>query len=194
MKKTLIFWLIAASFAFSKEKYELKCPQSLIDASLDSAISQVGVIERSNRNDGKDIRRYLSLFNLPEGSPYCAAGVYWSFFVSARALSLPDSVIPIAKTPLANGIFNSAKIDGVKTPFIARKNDLIIWRKRKSAFGHIERIIATCEGGWVKTIAFNSSQIQSDGKKVEGVFIQRRNINHPLGRLLIRGLVGFLAK
>jgi hypothetical protein len=44
--------------------------------------------------------------------------------------------------------------------------------------------------GWVETIAFNSSKIV-DGKKVEGVWLKERNIRHPLGKLRVKGLVGF---
>jgi len=191
MKKALIFWLIAISSAFSAEKYEVYSQKALLDASLDSAISQVGVCEKTNNNDGLEVQKYQRLLNLKEGAPYCAAGVYWCFITAARALNLPDSAIPIVKSPLANGIYNGAMRRGTKVNYLPQKHDLIVWRKISGSSGHIERICEVLQGGWVRTIGFNSSIRDSCGKKIEGVFYQRRNIKHPLGRLLIRGLIGF---
>ncbi|MFP4368605.1 MAG: hypothetical protein ACLFR2_03410 [Candidatus Kapaibacterium sp.] len=45
-------------------------------------------------------------------------------------------------------------------------------------------------GGWIKTIGFNTTS-GIPGDKREGVFIRNRNIYHPLGRMLVRGIAGF---
>ena len=91
---------------------------------------------------------------------------------------------------MCQAIYNDAIKRGKKTKYIAKKHDLIIWKKSNSWQGHIERVHKILPKGWVETIGFNSSKT-IDNKKIEGVFIQKRNILHPLGRLKIRGLIGF---
>jgi CHAP domain len=39
--------------------------------------SQVGVREKSGRNDGRDVEMYLRSTGLPKGNPWCAAFVHW---------------------------------------------------------------------------------------------------------------------
>ncbi len=41
------------------------------------ATSQVGVREKTGKNDGLEIRKYLLEVNLSEGYAYCAAGLTW---------------------------------------------------------------------------------------------------------------------
>jgi hypothetical protein len=41
------------------------------------AASQVGVREKTGKNDGPEIRKYLLEVNLSEGNAYCAAGLTW---------------------------------------------------------------------------------------------------------------------
>ena len=41
--------------------------------------SQDGITERTGHNDGPGPKRYLAAVGLPEGNPYCAAGVAWTF-------------------------------------------------------------------------------------------------------------------
>jgi hypothetical protein len=130
---------------------------------------------------------------LPDHSPYCAAGQYFCFKEAANQLGISESYIPIPRTGLANAVYNSSLSNGRKTRYSASVHDLIVWRKNNSVHGHIERVISTSAGGWVRTVGFNSSVIVN-GKKIEGVFVQRRNIFHALGKLRIRGLVGFKGK
>lgn len=41
------------------------------------AASQVGVREKTGKNDGAEVRMYLREVGLPEGYAYCAAGLTW---------------------------------------------------------------------------------------------------------------------
>ena len=41
------------------------------------AASQVGVREKTGKNDGKEVAMYLREVGLPEGYAYCAAGLTW---------------------------------------------------------------------------------------------------------------------
>jgi hypothetical protein len=44
-----------------------------------TAFSQTRVRELTGRNDGLEIRKYLKMLNLPEGTPYCGAFVEWVY-------------------------------------------------------------------------------------------------------------------
>ncbi len=188
-RSVVILLLISLTQLSAQTKYCLPCREDILRASLDSAVSQVGTVEKTNRNDG-DVEKYLSIFNLNKGNPYCAAGQYWCFFTACIDLKLSTKEIPIVKSALANTIYQKAKTRGRKIKYRAELNDLIVWRIPKNKHGHIERIYKKLSRIWVLTIAFN---VKSKSGR-EGVFIKKRNILSPLGRLRIRGLIGFIKK
>ncbi len=173
-------------------KYQIGCDSVLLTLSEKIMIKQVGTIEKTGKNDGNMIEIYQNAVGLGKGSSYCAAGIYWCFSAATDLLIMRSECIPIPKTGLANLIYSHAKANGIRVNYIPQRHDLIVWRYPSSSFGHIERIIQTKKAGWVVTVSFNTSKKQNGtGKKIEGVFIKKRNIFHPLGRMLIRGLVGF---
>ena len=175
--------------ALSFQKYELNCDAQILNTTLKIADNQIGTLEYDCRNRG-EINKYLELFNAPEGSPYCLAGIYYCFYNSCLVLKKHIDLIPIPKTMLANNVFDYAKKFGNRTIYKAQSGNLIIWRKSQSIYGHIELIRNIYQKGWIETIGFNT-QIIINNKKKCGVFIHKRNIYHPLGAMLIRGLVGF---
>lgn len=141
--------------------------------------------ERTGRNDGDAVRAYLQSVGLGEGLPYCWAGQYWAFL---QVTAAP----PILRTGLCSAGWNDAVRRGRIVPYEADVGDLIVWRYVRSTFGHVERIDSVGTGGWVVTIAMNvvcpaSSRHPHSGG---GVCVRRRNIRHPLGRMLLRGLIG----
>ncbi len=170
----------------------LECDPILLKGSLDTAIAQAGTIEMTNNNDGA-VEIYLKSVGLGGGYPYCAAGQYYCFKRAAGALNIDYKEIPIPRTGVANAIFNHAGNKGKIGKYIPAKHDMIVWRHRGKFSGHIERIVQVGKAGWVWTIAFNVSE-RINGKRVEGVFIKKRNVYHPLGRMLLRGLVGFIPR
>lgn len=181
-------------FSFAQTKYNLPCDAKLLSASLDTAMKCVGVIEATGKNDGERIEAYLQSVGRKKGDSYCTAGQYYCFYVSAIALNLPIIEIPIKRTGIANEVFDDAKKRGRKARYQANKHDLIVWRKNGTPFGHIERIIESTKAGWVLTIGFNTSKNIVGKGRIEGVFIKRRNIYQPLGKMRVRGIVGFYNK
>lgn len=173
----------------SQSRYQLISNHLLLAKSAEVMMAEVGTIETDN-NSGERIRLYQLSVGLPDHSPYCAAGQYYCFKRATIQLGISESNIPIPRTGLANAVYNYGKSEGKKTQYSASVHDLIVWRKYNSVHGHIERVISTSSAGWVQTVGFNSTRMIND-KKVEGIFIQRRNIFHPIGKLRIRGLVGF---
>lgn len=178
-------WVIYCSILIllcSFTKYEIKTSEELICKAHNIAKNELGTVEIGN-NSGEEIAKYLASVDLKEGFNYCAAGIFWAFDSASKKLNIAN---PLPKTGVANQLFNYAKNNGERSEYLSQKYDLIVWRKYNSWQGHIEWIAEVQKAGWVKTIAFNSSK---NGK--QGVFYQRRNIYHPLGRLKIRGLIGF---
>jgi hypothetical protein len=186
MRYFLIILIMTSTKTMALEKFILECRNDLLALSEMYVISQVGTLERTGRNDG-DVCKYHKLLGIKEGSPYCAAGIYWSFYQASNDLNLDINNIPILKTAVANEIFNDALRRGVKSEYSPERHDLIVWRKPKSWSGHIERVIEAKKAGWVLTVGFNTK----DETGNEGVFRKKRNVFHPLGRLAIRGLIGF---
>lgn len=186
----IIILILIINQAAGQVKYNLPCDAGLLEASLDTALAQQGITEASGRNDGP-VLKYLRPLGLEAGNPYCAAGQYFCFLAAVRALNLKRKDIPIPASGLANDFMDYAIRNGKAAKFYPAKHDLIIWRKGKTIFGHVERIIASGERGWVHTIAFNTRS-EGSATGIEGVFSRRRNIFHPLGRMRVRGLVGFI--
>ena len=159
---------------------------------MNTALAQTGTCEKNGKNDG-DVEKYLDAVGLEKGSPYCAAGQYYCFYISTCSLKMNINNIPIKRTGLANEMFNDGMKKGVSTSFKPVKHDLIVWRKLRSIHGHIERIVLVHKAGWVTTIGFNVRKFDRlRNKYIEGVFIMKRNIYEPLGRMRVRGLIGFV--
>ncbi|MCL5990708.1 MAG: hypothetical protein M1419_01220 [Bacteroidetes bacterium] len=185
---------LSVSFSYSQVKYKIPCKEVLLELSDTILKQQVGIREKTGHNDGRKVEAYLASVNLKKGNPYCAAGQYWCFDTAAFILNLSEKDIPLAKTGLANGMYNSAKKKGELSVYIPEVNDLIVWKDRWSSSGHIERIIAVLENGWVLTVGFNTSNgLKGSQANGNGVFYRKRNLYYPLTRLLIvRGLIGFI--
>ncbi len=144
-----------------------------MEASLDSALSQVGIVEKTRRNDG-EVEKYLNLFGLKKGQPYCAAGQYWCFYTASTDIGLHEAEIPIIKSAGAYRIFKDAKERGIKVRYRPAKHDLIVWRKRKSVQGHIERIVKVSGKGNVFTVGFNTKEKHKKGRQYlfkDGIYI-----------------------
>lgn len=187
---TLIILLFQTNQILPWQRYELECEANLLLLSRFVLLNQVGIKEKNNKNDGEEISVYLKSVGLLPGYPYCAAGQYYCFAKAAEISGIDAVHIPIKRTGLASEIFNHSKKFGQRTHFAPAIDDLIIWRKGNTPFGHIERIVAVSNKGWVITIGFNTSIIK-DNKKIEGVFLKKRNLYHRLAGMAIRGLTGF---
>lgn len=174
--------ILLSAFLCSYTMYELPCDSELLIVSERIALSQVGVREVGN-NRG-EVAKYLASVGLSEGHPYCAAGVYWCFNEASKELKMSKSSIPIKRTAVANGVLNDAIRRGKRVEKPIARHDLVVWKSKTSWQGHIERVIEAKGKGIVKTIAFNVKLDQG-----EGVGIKTRFLSHPLGKLMLRGVV-----
>ncbi|MCX7909859.1 MAG: hypothetical protein N2560_10160 [Ignavibacteria bacterium] len=185
--------LISLSFfSFSQPKFVLPCDSALLIQSRFVLLEQVGVRERTNKNDGTEVEKYLRSVGLSKGNAYCVAGQYFCFLESTRKLKYPETKIPLPKTGLSLKLFTFAVKQGRKVCFSVEMDDLVIWLRKNSIHGHTERIIQVYRKGWVETVGFNTKKYDATRKTfVEGVFRWKRNLNHPLKRFRLLGIVGF---
>lgn len=181
-KITLLFAFYGSLYC--NTKYVLPYDKYLLVQSRKVLISQIGVTEATGKNDGLQVERYLASVGLPKGNPYCQAGQYWCFMQVGKP--------PIPKSALAISSFQYAKKLNDKAAYSPSQDDLIIWNKPKTVFGHIERIIEVGKAGWVSTVGFNtSSGAKGNQRDGGGVYKRKRNLYHFLGRMQILGLVGW---
>ncbi len=186
-----IFFLlisIANTQAMAPTKYLLPANLQVLHCSRSIMLSEVGTKEKTGKNDGPQINKYLESVGIRTNAPYCAAFVFYCFDV----VTLDKNMIPITKTAVANQIFSEAKKLGIPTFYSASIDDLIVWKYSNSWSGHIERIFEVHKAGWVLTVGANTSNGKRGSQREgNGVYIRRRNILHSLGRMYIRGLIGF---
>jgi hypothetical protein len=183
------FLLLFNSFlSVAQVRYELPAGRYITEVSHRIALTQAGVSDAKNPSV---VREYLKAAGVGYYNPFCQSGQYWSFVQAKQALSWINlmfgttysTTIPVPKSALANSSYNYAIKKGIRTGYIAKKYDLLIWRAANGINGHIERVDSVCAGGWVKCIGFNTGNRE--------VKLTRRNIYNLLGRLQVRGLVGF---
>lgn len=169
-------------------RYEITCSEKLWNASFDSVLSQVGLVELTGNNDGKHVEKYLNCVGLKGRYPYCYAGQYWGFYVAAVQLR---ETVSLLRTALAAAAFNTAAQNGVKTTPIPQPKDLIFWKFSRKVNGHAARITKVKKAGWIETVEFNTpSGVVGDQREGGGNFIRNRNINYPLGRMKLSGFIG----
>jgi hypothetical protein len=158
------------------------------------AQTQVGVREATGRNDGRQVESYLASVGLRKGNPWCMALPYWSF---QQVTQRP----PIKRSGLVRAVWHDAVAQAQRSGTVyrvrsapldwTRDGDLIVWAFLTSTSGHVEWQIARHNAGWVSTVAGNtSSGLSGSQRDGDGVYIRRRNVRHPLGRMVILGSIG----
>ena len=187
--KILLLFVIVANKATALERYVVIAHADLVDVSRQVLINQVGVKEQGH-NRGVEVTKYLASVGLKAGNPYCAAGQYWCFWQAAEELKLSKDLIPIARTGSTQIMYMDAKKRGERTDYNPSVDDLLFWRVDKNK-GHVERVVEVKNAGWVRTVGFNTSSGNGSQRDGDGVYYRNRNIYHPVGRLTVRGLIGF---
>ena len=174
----------------SQNKYVLETKTDALPLVIKRAYQQIGV----SRGDSI-VLGYLKTTGLESYNNWCAAGIVWSFtkgFADYNSLFNTNILIPIEPSAVANRHYNYARENGKNVYYESEIYDLIVWRQVNSWQGHIEIVIQVRERGWVTTIGFNTSS--NDTRQGGFVEIKGRHIHNPLGRLQVRGLVGFINK
>lgn len=94
------------------------------------ALGQTHVRERTGRNDGLEVRKYLKILHLPEGTPYCGAFVEWVYRQCGinSNVQAPAVAYSWAKYP-PRLVWNKGAVSGKKSP---QMGDVAVfgWRQR----------------------------------------------------------------
>lgn len=150
-----------------------------VDRFIAVATQQVGTRE-TGQNRGA-VEKYQKSAGIALGSPYCYAGLYWC---SLQA----DKNSPFLRTGLAS--LGRKHLAAKAVGGMTLRRGLLFWQFPDNAFGHVDLITEVQLGGWVKCIGFNTGGGGTfrDGG---GVSVVRRNINHPLGKMRMKQIIGF---
>lgn len=191
----LLVLIIAMSNVKAQSRYELEADSELLKLSEKVMLSNVGVKEETGRNDGPKIAEILKSVDINSPAPYCQAHIYYCFDEARKfILRMCGRIvkIPIPKSAIAQSSFNYAKKKGNRTKYEPQINDLLVWKHSNSWTGHVERVVEVLPKGWVITVGANTNNGKKGSQREgNGIFIRKRNVKHILGRLKVRGLVGF---
>jgi len=148
----------------------------LLTAALNTAISQIGVMEDPpGSNKGKKVEEYLASVGLGGGQFWCAAFIYWCF---QKATENNGRGNPLVKTGHCMTHWNSSpakKIlaaDAMNNPSLIKPGQIFIINTG-GTHGHTG-IINRVEGGFIHTIEGNSDPAGSSNGI--GVFNNTRKI------------------
>jgi hypothetical protein len=127
---------------------------------LQAARSQLHVREIGKNNYGKEIKEYLAYTGLPEGNPYCAAFVSWSYMKAG--FPVPRTAWSPALFPLARRTLKPKPADvlGIYSAAL----------KRIAHAGLVERR----DGSWIISLEANTNT--DGGREGDGVYRKRRHI------------------
>lgn len=138
---------------FAKEK-------NTRDLLVDLARQQIGVREKTGKNDGVEVEAYLRIAGLKKPEPYCAAFISWLYakqgFLKPRSGWSPD-------------LFPASRL--VKTALPA--DVLGIYFSSKKRIAHVG-LVEKIEGDWCVSIEANTNVEGSN--EGDGVYRKRRHL------------------
>jgi hypothetical protein len=124
-----------------------------------NARREVGIREKTGRNDGSRVEEYLRYVGLKKGQPWCAA--YVSFIYATSGFNKPRS-------GWSPDLFPSSRLARSALP----GNVLGIYFKKYGRIAHVG-IILQVEGDWILSCEGNTN---SDGSREgDGVYLKRRH-------------------
>jgi len=140
---------------------------------IDKAMTQVGIVEKTGKNDG-DVEKYIASVGLnPKGGyPYCAAYNYW---VGKEALG--------SKNPYPKSAWSPDHVKGGVSPTsttIKGAETFGIYFNNLKRIGHTG-LVKEKSGSYLVTVEANTSGNAAVGSAADrdgqGVFSKRRHIN-----------------
>lgn len=123
---------------------------------LSVARGELGVSERTGRNDGERVGEYLAYCGLDEGYEWCAAFVSWCFGQVGRdepCTPWSPSLFPAARAVWPNG---GGRLAGGGRAGDVQVGDVFgIWVREKGRIGHAG-LVESWDGRWCVTVEGNS--------------------------------------
>ena len=127
--------------------------------------SQVGIRERTNQNDGKEVEMYLASAGLKKGNPWCAAFVTWTYKQSG-VKAIRSGYSP-AWFPKEKVIWQTGKGQSPN-----RADVFGLWFANKGRVAHVGFIDAWDEGNYAITVEGNTNE--GGSREGDGVYRKRR--------------------
>ena len=124
-----------------------------------TAVNELGVRERSGRNDGARVEQFLKLIGLLKGEPWCAAFV--SFVFHETGFAKP-------RTGWSPALFPASRLARSALP----GNLIGIYFREKKRIAHVG-IIEKQDGDWIVSIEGNTNSQGS--REGDGVYRKRRH-------------------
>jgi len=107
-----------------------------------TALSQTHVRERTGRNDGLEVRKYLKILHLPEGTPYCGAFVEWVYRQCGINSNVQAPAVAYSWVRYPNRlVWNKESIRGKQSP---QAGDVAVftWKQRTGGIRHHSELVA----------------------------------------------------
>ena len=145
--------------------------RTLGEKAVECALRSVGVHEEGGDNHGPAVKKYLASVGLPEGSPWCAAFVYYKVQQAASELGVHFSY---PKTGLVQAVVSWAREHGhlSRTPEVGMA--VAIWHKNLNRYAHIGLITKVEKGERFTTIETVEGNSNSDGSRNGTAVVQHR--------------------
>ena len=179
----IILTFLLFSSALAQQRYELPTIYNTNKLRVELAETQLGVREETHP---QIIRAYLKSVGIYTNASWCNAFQYWLMDSVCNELQI---INPMPRSGVANSSYDYAKRKGIRTQFVPQQGDLLIWKTDGNWTGHIALIIKIRNKESVITIEGNTS---SNSVRTGGAVEKKiRLTNHPIGKLLVRGIVGF---
>lgn len=179
--------------AFAGKRYELPVRHGVLERAEYYMQREMGKKENGGENRGIHIKEYCDsskCVKYGSAAPYCMLGLLWAFDRATGDL-YRDDFLPFPRSGLAQSAYNYAIKYGIKTDFKPRKYDFLTYQLSMGYKGHIECIERVGACGWVDTYAFNTVLTTGNTRNGDGNCKKRRNYLNRIGRLSVKGFVGF---
>lgn len=134
-----------------------------------SYTTELGVRERSGKNDGAEVEKYLQYVGLKKGNPWCAAFVCWA--LGKVGISNPRSGWSPDLFPASKVIWQRSRglVAASERP---RAGDVFgIWFSDKGRIAHVG-FVDSWEGKWMISVEGNTNEAGS--AEGDGVYRKRR--------------------
>lgn len=147
----------------------------LLTLVMSTLLTQVGVKEKTGKNDGAEVEKYLKSVGLGKGYAWCQAFLYYGFSVASEVLGIKN---PMPKTAGVLDNWNKSKAFQVKKGAKPKAGDVFTMDFGKGQ-GHAGMVIEVV-GNYIHTIEGNTSadpSLPSEDREGQGVFKRRRKIS-----------------
>lgn len=131
---------------------DLVCADTISEAALSVAITQLGIREVGGQNRGADVELYLAAAGGVAGESWCAAFLYWCFRRAANILTIPN---PCPKTLRALEMWSKSDVQFHRT---VPTRGAIFVMDHGQGLGHTGLVETAYPDGTIATVEGNTNR------------------------------------